>query len=155
MALLVAVQAERGSGMQIVLEDGTVVPESALEWSFSRSSGPGGQRVNKVSSRVELRVDLAALPEELARRLSERYPRRVDREKRFLVTSSRHREQWRNRLDAVAKFRRCAEEALRERKPRLPTVTPPSVRRRRLESKRRRARIKALRRRVDVHPDEG
>ncbi|MEJ2869552.1 aminoacyl-tRNA hydrolase [Actinomycetospora sp. OC33-EN08] len=116
-----------------------LLPAHALTWRFSRSSGPGGQGVNTTDSRVELLVDLAALPD--ADRLVGRLGPVLH------VTASEHRSQLRNREAALE---RAAERIARARRPDPPSRTPRKPSRgsklRRLEDKRRRSDRKALRR---------
>ena len=122
-----------------------VVPASALRFRAVRSSGPGGQNVNKVASRVELRVDVGAvhgLSAAARRRLEALTASRRDAEGRWLVTSQRTRDQGRNLEDAMAKVRDMIRRALVAPRPRTKTQPSLAAKRRRLEAKRRRARLK-------------
>src|SRR5512138_3879209 len=106
---------------------GIQVPAGALEWRAVRSSGPGGQNVNKVSSKVELRVDLSAVSgvDAGARaRLQRLAAPRLDADGRLLVTSQKTRDQLRNLEDARAKVQKLVERALAAPRPRR--VTQPS-----------------------------
>src|SRR5512134_180576 len=90
----------------IRIAKGILVPSAALEWRAVRSSGPGGQNVNKVASKVELRVDLGAvtgLSAPARARLQALAAARLDAEGRLLVTSQRTRDQLRNLEDAREK----------------------------------------------------
>ena len=101
----------------IVVAPGVVVPASALSLHTSRSSGPGGQNVNKVASKVELRVDLdrvEGLPAEARTRLGSLADGRLDAEGRLLVVSQRTRDQHRNLEDAREKVRALVRRAMRE-----------------------------------------
>ena len=94
---------------------GVRIPGGAITWRAVRSSGPGGQNVNKVASKVELRVDLGAIEglDDAARaRLKALAAPRRDSRGRLLVTSQRTRDQTRNLEDAREKVRRLVERAL-------------------------------------------
>jgi ribosome-associated protein len=132
---------------------GVVVPASALTLRAVRSSGPGGQNVNKVASKVELRVDLTRIeglsPLQRERLAALAAPRR-DADGLLLLTSQRTREQARNLEDAREKLRALVSKALVEPRRRRPTRPTPGSRqaRRRLkgersERKRGRARVRA------------
>lgn len=137
----------------IDLPGGLRIPLSELRFSFSRSPGPGGQHVNKVNTRVELRFDLAAcpgLPAELRRRALERLADRLNRAGQLVVASSRHRSQSRNRQDCIERFQALLAEALRPPGPRRRRTRPgrAAIARRR-EAKTHQSRKKSLRRRPD------
>jgi ribosome-associated protein len=127
-----------------------VVPAAALEASFVRSSGPGGQNVNKVSSKVDLRVDLGRIegltPDARAR--LERLARRRDRDGRLIVTSQRTRDQSKNLADACAKLRALVAQSLTAPRRRRPTAPGKAAVQRRLASKQRTATRKRARGRV-------
>ena len=135
----------------IRVSEGVTVPGAALALAFTRSSGPGGQNVNKVASKVELRVDLSrieGLHEDARRRLDTLTASRRDAEGRLLVTSQRTRDQHRNLEDARAKVRDLVARALRAPKRRRPTRATKGSVEARLEVKKRDAAIKKLRRNV-------
>lgn len=121
---------------------------SEVQFTASRSSGPGGQHVNKVETRVILSFDLATSPSlapEQKARIRERLASRVTRAGVLRVTAQRHRSQAANRKLAVERFATLVREALAEEEPRRPTKTPRRVARRRLDEKRRRGELKRLR----------
>jgi ribosome-associated protein len=139
----------------IVVASGVVVPAAALSLHTSRSSGPGGQNVNKVASKVELRVDLdrvEGLGEEARTRLRSLAEGRLDAEGRLLVVSQRTRDQHRNLEDAREKVRALVHRALIRPRPRRPTRVTAAAKARRLAEKKRRGTHK--RRRGTVRPDE-
>jgi ribosome-associated protein len=124
------------------------IPDDELQWSFARAGGPGGQNVNKVSSKALLRWDLAnspSLPEDVKVRLRAHERRRVTREGELVLTSQRYRDQERNRQDCLEKLRELILEALQRPKPRKATRPTRGSQRVRLANKRRRAATRNLR----------
>jgi ribosome-associated protein len=135
---------------------GIMVPAAALSWRAVRSSGPGGQNVNKVASKVELRLDLErvhGLAPAARARLERVCAPRLAADGRLLVTSQRTRDQARNLEDARDKVRRLIENALREPKRRHATVPSPAARDRRVRTKKRAAERKRARARVGTEDD--
>ncbi len=135
----------------ISVAPGVTVPASAIETSAVRSSGPGGQNVNKVASKIELRVDLAkvtGLPPGARARLLALAAGRLDARGFLLVSSQRTRDQPRNLEDAREKVRALLARALIAPRPRRPTRATAAARERRLLGKRRDAGVKAGRGRV-------
>jgi len=99
----------------IIVDARVQVPATALQMTAVRASGPGGQNVNKVSSKVELRVDLSAvtgLEDDARERLLKLSTPRLDAEGRLLVTSQKTRDQGRNLEDACEKVRALIQKAL-------------------------------------------
>ena len=115
------------------------VPAAALSLRATRSSGPGGQNVNKVASKVELRVDLSrieGLSEDARARLERLTEGRRDALGQLVVTSQRTRDQSRNLEDAREKVRALVASALAVPRARRPTRPSAKARERRLEAKR-------------------
>lgn len=124
------------------------IPESELEFIASRSGGPGGQNVNKVSSRVTLRFDLdrtTALTAEQRQRVREKLSSRISKEGVLQISSQRTRSQELNREDVVARFVELLRAALREEKARVKTKATRSSREERLKEKRIRTSVKQTR----------
>jgi ribosome-associated protein len=130
----------------IFVEGGVLVPGDALEVKAVRASGPGGQNVNKVASKVEIHVDLARIQGigvEGRQRLLHLVAKRLDSEGRLLVTSQRTRDQLRNLEDARRKIHDWIAQALVKPKKRVETKPKPVSRERRLEEKKRHSERKA------------
>ena len=124
------------------------IPESELVFSASRGGGPGGQHVNKVSTRITLTfhvLESTSLTDTQRRRILSRLAGRISREGVLRVTSRRHRSQAANRREVRSRFADLLREALRSRRARGVTAIPAAERNRRLEQKRRRARLKQRR----------
>jgi len=126
------------------------IPESELEERFIRSSGPGGQNVNKVSSAVQLRFDVRhspSLSESVRAALLKASGVTLDGV--LVITAQRFREQEKNRTDARARLAELVQRAATPPKPRRATKVPKSSKRKRLEGKKHRAEIKRGRGRPD------
>jgi ribosome-associated protein len=133
----------------IVVGPGVTIPETAIRFRAVRSSGPGGQNVNKVASKVELRVDLGqlvGLPESARARLLALAVGRLDADGLLLVVSQATRDQGRNLEDAREKVRELVRRALVAPKRRRATKPTAGSRERRLQDKRRASARKADRR---------
>ena len=132
----------------IEVTDAVRVPASALSVRAVRASGPGGQNVNKVATKIDLRVDLAAiegLPPGARERLHALARHRLDADGRLVVTSQATRNQARNLEDARDKVRALIAAALVRPRPRTATRPTVAARERRLGAKRSRGTVKRLR----------
>ena len=127
---------------EIAIDDGE------LSETFVRSSGPGGQNVNKVSSAVQLRFDVRgspSLPNEVAVRLMRLAGKRLTKDGVIVIMAQSHREQERNRAHARERLLDLIREAAVKPVPRRKTRPPKASKQKRLEGKKHRGRIKNLR----------
>src|SRR6187401_2172330 len=132
----------------IAIMAGVEIPDTALEFIASRSGGPGGQNVNKVSSRITLRFDLehtTALTADQRQRVRQKLSSRISSEGVLQISSQRTRSQDLNREDAVARFAELLRGALHEDKARVKTKATRSSREERLKEKRIRTSVKQAR----------
>ena len=132
----------------IAILPGLEIPDGDLEFVASRSGGPGGQNVNKVSSRVTLRFDLArtaVLSEEQRSRIRARLASRINKDGVLQVTSQVTRSQDLNREDAIARFAELLRSALHQDKKRVATRVTRTAKEQRLEEKRKRTNVKQSR----------
>jgi len=126
------------------------VPEAEVEITAVRSAGAGGQNVNKVSSAIHLRFDVAAssLPDWLKARLLQRKDSRITRDGVVVIKAQQHRSQDMNRDEALRRLNELVREAAHIPKARRATKPTRASKKRRLEGKIRRGRIKQLRGKV-------
>jgi ribosome-associated protein len=140
----------------IPVRRGVVIPASELEETASRSSGPGGQHVNKSNTRVTLRWrlrDSNALDPKAKRRVEQRLATRVTRAGELIVHAQSQRSRERNRALARERLAELVRDALRTRAPRVPTRAGAGVRARAREAKRRHSARKHARRPVRSDED--
>jgi ribosome-associated protein len=124
------------------------IDEREIAESFIRSSGPGGQNVNKLATAVQLRFDVRHsrfLPDEVRARLEKLAGRRITRDGVLVITAERHRTQDRNRQDARERLVALIRQAAIRPKPRRATKPTAGSRERRIKAKKRRSGIKRLR----------
>jgi ribosome-associated protein len=130
------------------INDQVNIPSSELSFRFSRSSGPGGQHVQKSSTRVELLFDVAnspSLTDAQRERIVKRLSGYVDSEGVLHLVSQSERSQVRNREEVVARFQALMRRALKRRRRRKPTRPTAASQERRLRKKKQRGQVKKWR----------
>jgi ribosome-associated protein len=133
----------------IPVTDNVTIYETEIHMDFVRSSGPGGQNVNKVSTAVQLRFDVrntASIPVEIQERLIRLAGKRVTAEGVLVIHASRFRTQERNRQDAIDRLVQLVRRAAEKPKRRVKTRPSLASKERQLAKKRRRSHIKKMRR---------
>lgn len=135
-----------------------IIPENELVFSTSRSSGPGGQNVNKVNTRVEIRFNILSsqvFSEREKDQIFEKLKNKINSEGELIVTSQSERTQLSNRNKAVQRLLTLLSSALTENPIRRPTAPTGKSRIERLEEKRKRGSLKKLRKSGDQDiPDQ-
>ncbi len=124
------------------------IPEEELQFKPSRSSGPGGQNVNKLNTRMTLLFDVRnspSLSQEQKESIQRRLATRINHEGVLRVVCQQHRTQAANRRGATERFVEMLSDALKKRRPRRKTQISAAVKRRRREERARRSRLKRSR----------
>ena len=127
---------------------GLSIPENEISFTASRSGGPGGQNVNKVSSKVTLAFDVrqsTALSDDQRSRIMAKLSTRINKEGILQIVSQRTRSQEMNRVDALERFTDLLRRALTPRQARVKTRVPGSVKQQRIDEKKKRGITKQAR----------
>jgi len=136
--------------MAIRITDDSAIDENEITESFVRSSGPGGQNVNKLSTAVQVRFDVRrspSLPNDVAVRLMRLAGKRLTKDGVLVIVAQNHRTQERNRAEALGRLVTLVQEAAVRPVPRRPTKPTKASREKRLEGKKIRSNIKGMRQR--------
>ena len=138
----------------IVINDRIQIPLSDLRFRYSRSGGPGGQNVNKLSTRVELIFDVqgSSLVPETKEALKTKLHSKLDSSGCLRLVSQESRSQWQNKQDTIAKFALLLNKVTRPAKHRTPTVATKSSKNCRLARKKGRSWLKKMRK-IDVEKE--
>ena len=133
--------------MAIRINDALSIGEDEVTLSPIRAQGPGGQNVNKVSSAIHLRFDIAAssLPEYIKARLLNIRDRRVTADGVVVIKAQNHRAREKNRSDALDRLCSLIDEASKKPKKRIPTRPGKAAKKKRLDEKKKRGALKKLR----------
>ncbi|MGD2150224.1 MAG: alternative ribosome rescue aminoacyl-tRNA hydrolase ArfB [Desulfobacterales bacterium] len=132
------------------------IGENEIKLDFIRSSGPGGQNVNKVATTVQLRFDVKnspSLSHDVRSRLVRLAGRKITEHGILIIRAGRFRKQERNRQDAMDRLRKLIRKASEQPKARIKTQPNRSVKERMLSAKRHRSKIKRMRRGVSISED--
>lgn len=126
------------------------IAEDEIEMHFIRAGGAGGQNVNKVASAVHLRFDIprSSLPESCKQRLLTLADQRINQDGILVIKAQEYRAQEKNREEALRRLAQIIRDALIEQKPRRPTRPGKIARQKRMELKKHRGQIKALRKKI-------
>ncbi|MFC1848860.1 alternative ribosome rescue aminoacyl-tRNA hydrolase ArfB [candidate division CSSED10-310 bacterium] len=133
----------------IFITNSIEINDNDLDLDFIRSPGPGGQKVNKAATAVQLRFDVenaTALPDLVRQRLLRLAKNRITAQGILIIEAHRFRSQHRNRQDALDRFVALVRKATEKPRLRRKTNPPPLSKQRRLEKKRRRSQLKRMRR---------
>ena len=133
----------------LIINEQIRIPRSEFQFDFVRSSGPGGQNVNKVNSKAILKWDITnskSLPVDVKNRFENRFHHRIGKDGIFTISSQRSRDQRRNIEDCIFKVKELVLSIVVPPKTRIATKPSKASKRRRLEAKQRKSNKKQMRR---------
>jgi len=142
--------------LMLYVTDTIQLDESEIQFKFIRSPGPGGQHVNKAATAVQLRFDLlhsTSLPDHVRRRLIKLAKNRINAKGILIISASRFRSQDLNRKDALDRLVHLIVKSSMEIKPRRKTKPTSGSKKKRIEAKKRRSKLKNTRRQVTNRSD--
>jgi len=135
---------------ELEISNRTSIPLTEIELTAIRAQGAGGQNVNKVATSIHLRFDIhnSSLPDEIQQRLLKMHDHRISKDGIIIIKSQQTRSQEQNRLNALCLLQELIKKALIVPKTRRATKPSRSAKKKRMEQKNQRSRIKSLRRKV-------